>query len=208
MQVRKATLELGVLMSTDPVGAGGKVDLEKAAADSAKLIDEALSEEIDAEQDDLFEPITAEEVLEAREELGIDAGALSIKRHVRAIRKKGRPKGAKNRANRDVQAYLRQFGPDPAVVMMKIMAQTAEEMVERSRQMDPVNKQMTIFEAESMRLRSAEGVRKIFHGDQPVQVDHTIQGVRVIEEIGEMKEARTGTIEGRSKVLDHREDDK
>lgn len=189
-------------MSTDPFGTGGKGDLEQAASESARLIDEAISEERLAEQEDLFEPISSEEALEAYEELGDEAGALSITRHVREKRKRGRPRNSKNRANRDVQNYLKQFGPDPAVVMMKIMAETEEEMVERSKRVDPSKQRLTWGQARALRLRSAEGVRKIFHGDQPVQVDHTIQGVRVVEQIGETRRADSSVIEGRARVLD------
>ena len=194
-------LEREVVMSTDPLKPGGKVELERLAAESAKLIDEAVAEEREAEQEDLFEPFSSEEVLEASEELGPKAGALSIARHIRDKRKAGRPKGAKNRVNRDVQAYLRQFGPDPAVVMMRILAESEEEMVERSKRIDPVKKQLSFSEARGMRIRCAEGVRKIFHGDQPVQVDHTIQGVRIIQEMGDRREAQGVTIDGRPKVL-------
>lgn len=200
-------------MSTDPFKAGGKVDFEKMAAENAKLLDAARAEELEAQQSDLFhdDPVTAEEAAEAYEELGNHPGPLTVLRHVREKRKLGRPKGAKNRANRDLQAYLLQFGPDPAVTMMKIQGESEEAMIARSRQLDPPKKQMTFAEARAIRIRCAEGVRKIFHGDQPVQVDHTIQGVRLVEQIGEMRERETGVIEGRAKVLpiinDERNDD-
>jgi len=188
-------------MSTDPFKAGGKVDLENMAAESAKLIREEIEVAREAEQDDLFDPITAEEAAAAYEEMGGNPGPMTVLRHVRAQRKAGRPKGAKNRANQDVQSYLLQFGPDPAVVMMKIMAEPEEAMVARSKQLDPPKKQMSFAEARAMRIRCAEGVRKIFHGDQPVQVDHTIQGVRIVEEIGRARDAAPGMIDGDYKVL-------
>lgn len=190
-------------MSTDPFKPGGKVDLENAAAESAKLIDAALAEERAAEQHDLFEddPVTAEEAAEAFEELGGTPGPLAVLKHVREKRKRGRTPGSKNRANRDVQAYLRQFGPDPAVVMMKIMGESEEAMVARSMQMDPPKRRLTYAEARAIRIRCAESLRKIFHGDQPVQVDHTIQGVRLVEEIGVVRERNDTLIEGAFKVL-------
>lgn len=194
-------------MSTDPFKHGGKVDLEQAAAESAKLIDAALAEERAAEQADLFhdDPVTAEEAAEAYEKLGGNPGPLAVLKEVREQRKRGRTPGSKNRANRDVQAYLRQFGPDPAVVMMKIMGESEEAMVARSMQMDPPKKRLTFAEARAIRIRCAEGVRKIFHGDQPVQVDHTIQGVRLVEQIGEVRERNDKLIEGVAKVLPVRE---
>lgn len=194
-------------MSTDPFKAGGKVDLEAMAAENAKLLDAALAEEREAEQADMFrdDPVTVEEAAEAQEELGALAGPLTVLRHVREKRKQGRPRGAKNRANRDLQAYLLQFGPDPAVTMMKIQGESVEALIARSRQLDPVKKRMSVAEALAIKIRCAEGLRKIFHGDQPVQVDHTIQGVRLVEQIGEMRERATGVIEGRAKVLPPRE---
>lgn len=199
-------------MSTDPFKAGGKTDLEAMAAENAKLIDAAIAEEREAEQAGLFDddPITAEEAAEAYEELGGNPGGLTVLRHVRAkreARRAGRPKGAKNRANRDVQDYLLQFGPHPAVVMMKVMAESEEAMVERSKQLDPPKKRMTYAEARAMRIRCAEGVRKIFVGDQPVQVDHSIQGVRIVEEIGRAREAAPGILDGAYKVLPTFDDD-
>lgn len=195
-------------MSTDPFKPGGKVDLENAAMESAKLIAEATADALAEQQAGLFDdPITAEESALAYEEIGGEPGPLTVLKHVREKRKLGRTPGSKNRANRDVQAYLRQFGPDPAVVMMKILGESEEAMVARSKQLDPPKKQLSFAEARAIRIRCAEGVRKIFHGDQPVQVDHTIQGVRLVEQIGEMRERDTSVIEGRVKVMPPREND-
>lgn len=182
-------------MSTDPFGTGGKGELEAAAAASKALLEETIAEEREAEQLDL-EPITAEEAAEAYEELGANPGPLTVLKHVRAKRKAGRPKGARNRRSRDVAEYLLQFGPDPAVAMMKIIGESEEAMIARSRQVDPVKKQLSFGEARAIRVRCMEGVRKIFHGDKPVQADVTITGIRMIEKIGEMREARGATIDG------------
>lgn len=192
-------------MSTDPFKPGGKVDLENAARESAKLIDAALDEQRAAhEQGGLFDedPVTAEESARAYEELGGNAGPLTVLDKVKENRaKRGRTPGSKNRANRDLQSYLLQFGPNPAVVMMKILGESEEAMVARSRQLDPPKKQLTWAEARSIRVRCAEAMRKVFVGDQPVQVDHTIQGVRIVEQIGEIRERRDVLLEGRTKVL-------
>lgn len=187
-------------MSTDPLGTGGKGALEAAAAESARLIEEATAQALAEEQDDLFDPVTAEEAAEAYEALGNDPGPLTVLRHVREARKVGRPKGVKNRRSRDVIEYLSQFGPDPAVVMMKILGESEEAMIARSKQVDPSKKQLSWAEARALRLRAAEGVRKIFHGDKPVQADVTITGIRMIQQIGEVREAQQATVlEGRIK---------
>lgn len=192
-------------MSTDPFKHGGKVDLEQAAAKGSALIDAAISEERDVEQSDMFDPITPEEAAEAYEELGGNVGPLTVLRHAREKRKRGRTPGSKNRANRDVQAYLLQFGPNPAVSLMRVLAMEPEAMVARSAQVDPPKKRMTLAEAMAMQIRAAESMRKVFVGDQPVQVDHSIQGVRLVEQIGEVRERKDKLIEGVAKVLPPRE---
>jgi hypothetical protein len=199
------TLAREVAVSTDPFKPGGKVDLENMATESEKLIAQGLAEAVAAEsQGGLFDddPVTAEEAARAYEELGGNPGPLTVLDKVKENRKRGRTPGSKNRANRDLQAYLLQFGPNPAVAMMKIIGESEEAMIARSRQLDPEKKRMSFAEARAIRIRCAEAMRKVFVGDQPVQVDHTIQGVRVVEQIGEMRAVKAREVEGRFKVLD------
>jgi hypothetical protein len=187
-------------VSTDPLGHGGKQALADAAAESKRLLDEAALEEREA-QDDLLEPLTAEETATAQEELGAQAGPMTVVRHAREARKKGRTPNSRNRRTTDTIKYLSQFGPDPLVALMKIVGESEEAMVERSRQIDPVKKQLSYGEAKSIRVRCAETLAPYFHGKQPVQVDATIRGVIVQEFVGEPRAARGQTIDGEIKGI-------
>jgi hypothetical protein len=175
--------------------AGGKAVLEDAAAETKRLLDEAAAAERE-QQMELLEPLSAEELADAQEELGPRAKPLAVLRHAREKRAVGRPKGARNRRTKDMVAYLSQFGPDPAVVMMRIMADSEEAMVERSRAIDPVKRQLSWGDARAMRIRCAETMQPYFHGKQPVQVDATVRGVVVKQEIGDVRGARGVTIDG------------
>lgn len=193
-------------MSIDHENPGGKTALADAAAEAKRLLDEAAAEEREAEQLDL-EPITAEEAAEAYEALGAGAKPLAVLRHVREERKRGRPRNVRNRRTVDTIKYLSQFGPDPLVAMMKIVGESEEAMIARSEQVDPVKKRMSYAEARAMRIRCAETLAPYFHGKQPVQVDHTIKGVTLISQIGEMRSVGGSALGGAVKgVLPYRED--
>lgn len=163
-----------------------------AAAETKALVDQAALEESEA-QLNLLEPLTAEEMHDAQEQCGKDAGPMTVLRTARENRK-GRKPGSRNRRTDDAARYLSQFGPDPAVAMMKIIADSEEAMVARSRAIDPYKRQMTYGEARAMRVRCAETMIPYFHGKKPVQVDATIRGIVVHETIGEVKAARGGAI--------------
>jgi hypothetical protein len=98
-------------VSTEVEKLGGKTALDAVAADAKRLADEAAIEERQAQMD-LLEPLSAEELAEAQEALGREAGPMAVMRHARETRK-GRPKGSRNRRTSDTIAYLSQFGPDP-----------------------------------------------------------------------------------------------
>lgn len=172
--------------------------MEAAAAEAKRLHEEALAEERQ-EQMDLLEPLTAEELADAQEEMGPLAKPVAVMRHAREKRKAGRPKDARNRRTNDMVAYLAQFGPDPAVAMMKIIGDSEEAMVERSRAIDPSKRQLAWGDARAMRIRCAETMMPYFHGKQPVKVDATIRGVVVREEIGDLRAAKGRTIDGEIK---------
>lgn len=178
-------------MSTDREQPGGKQLAEDVLAEAKRLQEDALAEE---EQLSLLEPISAEEMAEAHEALGGEAGPLAVLRHAREKRK-GRPRGSRNRRTDNFQRYLSQFGPDPAVALMMIIADSEEAMVERSRAMDPVKRQLSYGDARQFRMRAAEGLMPYWHGKQPVRVDATIRGVHLHEHIGDVDRG-AATIDG------------
>lgn len=157
-------------------------------------LDAAAAEEAEAQAELFEEPLSAEELAQAQERLGAGAGVLTVLREARE-RRRGRPKGARNKRTADTIAYLSQFGPDPAVAAMKIIGEDELAMVALSGQVDPAKKRMSFAEARGLRIRCIETMMPYFHGKQPVQVDATIRGVLVREEIGELKPARGSTIE-------------
>lgn len=202
-----AKLAGGAPVSTDRFETGGKAEVDQAATALRDELAEAEAEELDA-QEELFEdPLSAEELAEAAEDLGPSAGKLSILRTAREKRKLGRPKGAKNRNSQDLVQYLSQFGPDPLVAAMRIIAEDELAMVSLSAQVDPAKKKMSFAEARGLRIRCIELTAPYFHGKQPVQVDARITGVRVVSQIGEMKRARDSAVDGIKGILPPVEDD-
>lgn len=182
-------------VSIDGQNPGGKAALAALAAESARLVHDAAAEEETA-QLDLLGPVSAEEAAEAQEQLGASAGPLAVLRQARENRR-GRKPGSTNRRTDDTVAYLGQFGPDPAVAMMRIIAESEEAMVARSQQIDPPKKRMSYADARAMRIRCAETMIPYFHGKKPVAVDATIRGVMLVEEIGSgVREAVGQTIDG------------
>lgn len=159
-------------MSTKP---GGKSWAAGAVGQSKALIEQAAREEAE-EQLSLLDPLTAEELADAQESLGPDAKPLTVLREARA-RRRGRPKNALNRRTDDFKRYISQFGPDPAVVLTKIMADSEEVMVERSAAMDTAKRRLTWGEARAMRIRAAETLMPYHHGKMPVKMDMTFSGV-------------------------------
>lgn len=155
--------------------AGAKAELEAQALLEA--------EAAEAEQLDLLEPLSAEEVAVAQETLGPAAGPLAVIRQAREARR-GRPKGSRNRRSDDFEQYISRFGPDPAVVMARFLGDSEEAMVERSRQLDPVKRQLSWGDARAMRIRCAEALMPYRHAKKPVAIDTTIRGVMVVEEFG------------------------
>jgi hypothetical protein len=176
----------------------GDAALVQGFVDEAKaLLDAAATEE---EQLTLLEAPTAEEMVEAREELGPLAGRLAVLRYAREKRGRGRPKNARNRRTDDFSRYILSFGPDPAITLMEIQATPEEVMMEASRRKvtkvlkggkDQPDKMVEVEEetlnfqdARSLRIRCAEALMPFVHSKKPLAIDATIRGVRVVEEIG------------------------
>lgn len=149
-----------------------------------KVVDEAIRKHrADIERDaaanrqaDLLDPLDPEDLLDAREQLGPNASNLSVVREARKARS-GRPKNARNRRTDDLVRYLSQFGPDPAIAAMKIIATTEELMVERSKSVGDGKRRMTFAEAQAHRERMIELMMPYWHGKKPVAVDLTFSGV-------------------------------
>lgn len=171
-------------------GRNGDAQVAKTIVEEAKaLLDAAGAEE---EQLDLLEQPTTEEILDAREEMGPGAGSLSVLRHARE-KKRGRPPGVRNRRTDDFARYILSFGQDPAITLAQIQATPEAVLVEASKRTvirmskagNPVEieESMTLGEAMSLRVRCAEALMPYIHSKQPVAVDATIRGVRVVEEI-------------------------
>lgn len=177
-------------MSTAETGDAAMV---KAFVDEAKALLEAAAAE--EQQLELLSPPTPEEMAEAREHLGPNAGRLSVLRHAREIRKRGRPKNARNKRTDDFARYLLSFGQHPAITMMQIQATPPEVLIEASEQEkvhsfrrdgtpNMVIERMTYEAAQSLRIRCADALIPYMESKKPVAIDATIRGVRVVEEIG------------------------
>jgi hypothetical protein len=181
-------------MSTDLTGdAAIAAEAVRAAKD---LLDEQRAAE---EQLELLAPLTAEEMVEAREALGPNAGRLAVMKVARE-RRRGRPKGAQNKRTDDFARYLLSFGQHPALTMMQIQATQPELLIEASQQEkvhsfrkdgtpNVVIERMTYEAAQALRVRCAEGLLPYIESKKPVAIDATIRGVRIIEEIGEPRTA-------------------
>lgn len=173
----------------------------------AKLVGDIVAEakellaerEAELEQLDLLEPLTPEEMMEARVLAGPSAGTITVLNTARD-RRRGRPAGAKNRRTDDFARYLLGFGQHPAITMMQIQATAPEVLVENSRRevtkvlkggKGEADKRITFEEvtltyegAQSLRIRCAEGLLPYLESKKPVAIDATIRGVRVIEQFG------------------------
>lgn len=169
----------------------GDAAVAKAIVDQAKeLLADASA---DAEQLELLAVPTAEEMAEAREELGPGAGRLTVLRHAREKRR-GRPAGARNKRTDDFARYILSFGQDPAITLMEIQSTPEEAMMEASvREFKEVTSSGAIITytaptlnyeaARSLRIRCAEALMPFIHSKKPVAIDATIRGVRVVEEL-------------------------
>jgi hypothetical protein len=172
-------------------------ELQQSIADVAKAHAADIARE---EQMDLLEPITPEEMVEAREELGAEAGRLTLLRHAREKRR-GRPKGARNKRTDDLAKYLLQFGEDPLVGAMRLATTQPEILIEASKQEKVhsfskggtprvVIERMTYSEAQALIMRARELVAPYIHGKKPVQLVHDFSGLKdlVIEGVTHTRE--------------------
>lgn len=176
-------------MSTDH---GGKVVASEALAAAKAQFETAAADE---QQLDLLEPLSAEELDDAREALGPGAGLVSVMKEARK-RRGGRTPGARNKRTDDFARYIAQFGQDPAITLMQIQSTPTEELVARSKLLDLPKRQMSYADAESLRIRCAEALMPYIHSKKPVAVDATVRGVIVQEQIGRIDGPGGVTIDG------------
>ncbi len=134
--------------------------------DAQKLVDSGRAEQ---RQLELVEPLTSEDLFDAQQELGFGAGIVSLMREAR--KHKGRRQGARNRRNDDFVRYISQFGQDPAITLMQIQSTLPEELVARSRLLDPLKRQLSYADAQSLRTRCAEALMPYMHSKMPVSVE-------------------------------------
>jgi len=153
-------------------------------ADAKALI---AAEQAQAEQLDLLDPVTPEEMLEAREALGPRAGNMAVLKHARD-RKRGRPLGAKNKRTDDFARFLLSHGQHPAITMMQIQATPPEVLIENSRRLRrkkrtdtgieiDVMQTMSYEAALSLKIRCAEGLLPYLESKKPIAVDMSFSGV-------------------------------
>jgi hypothetical protein len=163
----------------------GDIQIAKGAVDQAKaLLDQAAAEEQQLELLAAVEPLSADEIEDARATLGAGAGLVTVLREARKART-GRPPGVRNKRTEDFARYIAQFGRDPAITMMEIQSTSTEELVARSRLVDPPKRQMSYSDAASLRIRCAEGLMPYIHSKRPIAVDTTVRGIMVVEEISQ-----------------------
>lgn len=165
--------------TTNGTGVAGLLEGGRAAYEAA------LSEE---HQLSLLAPISAEEMVEAREELGENVGRLTLLRHAREKRR-GRPPGARNKRTDDYAKYLLLFGEDPIVASIKLASMQPEMLIEASKQEkvhsfsklgEPriVIERMTYAEAMALIMRARELVSPYIAGKKPVAIVHDFSGIK------------------------------
>ncbi|CAN5438767.1 hypothetical protein BH09PSE4_BH09PSE4_22520 [soil metagenome] len=170
-------------MSTPDTGDAALV--RQVVDDAKELIDGARAEA--AEQLDMLDPITPEEMLEAREALGPRAGNLSVLAHAREKRR-GRPPGSRNKRTDDFARYILGFGQHPAITLMQIQSTPPEVLIENSRRLRrrrrtdtgieiDVMQTMTYDAALSLKVRCAEALMPYLESKKPVAVDMSFSGV-------------------------------
>lgn len=174
--------------------------------DAKRLLD---AERAEQEQLELLAPVSAEEMVEARQELGAGAGRMAVLRHAREKRGRGRPPGSRNKRTDDFARYLLGFGQHPAITMMQIQSTQPEMLIEASKQekvhsfnkhgeANVVVERMTYAEAQSLRIRCAENLLPYLESKKPVAVDMSFAGVGhlMIEGVTHGRDALDGMIEG------------
>lgn len=149
--------------------------------------DQLDAAQVDAEQLDLLEPVTPEDIWDARETLGSDATHQQVTGLARD-RKRGRPRGARNKRTDDFERYILSFGQHPAITLMQIQSTAPEVLMEASKRhkvhsfqkdgtANVVVEHMTYEAAQSLRVRCADIMLPYIEGKKPLKVDMSFSGV-------------------------------
>jgi hypothetical protein len=162
----------------------GDIKIGKDAVNQAKAMLVEAAEQQQLELLAQVEPLSADEIEDARASLGAGAGLVTVLREARKART-GRPLGVRNKRTEDFAKYIAQFGRDPAITMMEIQSTSTEELVARSRLVDTPKRQMSYADAASLRIRCAEALLPYIHSKRPIAVDTTIRGIMVVEEVSQ-----------------------
>lgn len=138
------------------------------------------------EQLNLLDPVTPEEMLEVREDLGPNAGQMTVLREARR-RKAGRQPGSRNKRTDDFARYILSFGPHPARALMDIASSPPEVLIENSRRtikritkkgdVVHLDEAMSYETAISLKLRAAEAILPYIESKKPVAVDMSLSGI-------------------------------
>jgi hypothetical protein len=164
---------------TNGGGLAGEMEAVKRAFDADVAAERQLS---------MLDPVSAEEMVEAREELGGEAGVLSVLRHARE-RRAGRPPGARNKRTDDFAKLLSSHGPDPIIGAYRLANTPPEVLIEASKQekvhsFDKHNvpriviERMTYSDALAHIARARELVAPYLHGKKPVVVSYDFSGLK------------------------------
>jgi hypothetical protein len=151
---------------------GGKVTTQEILTDAKRQVEVARAEE--ARQLNLLGPPTPEQMAQAKEKLGPRAGSLAVLAEAR--RHGGRKPGSRNRRTEDFRKYILGFGRHPAITLMEIANTPPEVLIERSKVLDSVKKQMSYGDAQALRVRCAEGLMPFVESKMPVAVDFSAEG--------------------------------
>lgn len=193
----------------------GDAAIGRAIMDNAR--EQLDAERAQAEQLDFLEPITPEDVWDARQDLGPDADYLDVTKAARE-RKRGRPQGSRNRRTDDLERFLLSHGQHPAVTLMQIQSTAPEVLMEASKRRkvhsfqkdgkpNVVIEHMTYEAAQSLRARCADILMPYLVGKKPIAIDMTLRDVGdlIIEGVTHTAEEIEGIVD--AEYLDVDEED-
>lgn len=154
---------------------GEAVGVEKVVGEAVAAVRSGLGAAPGSEQlgldlatsEQCLEP-DAGEIYAIRAELGEGSTLAQAVNEWRARGARGRMPGAVNKSSADLARYLTQFGPDPAVKLMRMIARPVELLA--------AELACSIGEAWDRQARVASELLPYFHGKKPVRVEFDAAG--------------------------------